>query len=176
MDLSNDPLWFRLNAAGANDGFFEDVLQRCCGDSVRCGGEEVMLQGPSFPAVHLTPGLRNELESRSLNVLPKLDGDHLKATVVEVNYGLGESSPPHSHSCAVIGYVIEGTLRTQVKGEPEAIYKAGESFYEAPNGVHAISANASQTKPAKFIAYLVCDHDEPLSTDMPKLTKLGGKQ
>lgn len=107
--------------------------------------------------------------------LPKLDGDHLKATVVEVNYGPGESSSPHSHPCAVIGYVVEGALRTQVRGNPEVVYQAGESFYEAPNGVHAVSANASQTKPAKLIAYFVCDHDVPLSVDVPETAKSGGK-
>src|SRR5580704_10859294 len=51
--------------------------------------------------------------------LPKMDGDHLKATLVEVNYGPGESSAPHSHPCAVIGYVWAGTLGTQVRGEAE---------------------------------------------------------
>jgi quercetin dioxygenase-like cupin family protein len=50
-----------------------------------------------------------------------------------------------------------------VKGQPENIYKAGESFYESPNGVHEVSANASQTEPDKFIAYFVCDRDVPLS-------------
>ena len=98
---------------------------------------------------------------------PKLDGDHLKAALVEVRYGPGEASPPHSHPCAVIGYVVEGTLRTQVQGQPEMIYKAGESFYEPPNGVHLISANASSTEPAKLVAYLLCDHDAPLSVDLP---------
>jgi quercetin dioxygenase-like cupin family protein len=101
------------------------------------------------------------------HALPKLDGNHLQATVVEVHYGPGESSAPHSHPCAVIGYVIGGRLRTQVKGEPEAIYKVGESFYEAPNGVHQVSANASQTEPVDFIAYFVCDHDQPLSSEVP---------
>ena len=61
----------------------------------------------------------------------------------------------------------EGTLRTQVKGDPEAIYKAGESFYEAPNGVHQVSANASQMEPAKFIAFFVCDREGPLSIEAP---------
>jgi quercetin dioxygenase-like cupin family protein len=51
------------------------------------------------------------------HMLPHLDGARLEATVVEVNYGPGESSPPHTHPCAVIGYVIDGTYRTQVKGE-----------------------------------------------------------
>lgn len=100
--------------------------------------------------------------------LPKLHGDHLKAVLVEVNYGPGEASLPHSHPCAVIGYVVEGALRTQVKGEPEMIYKVGESFYEAPNGVHLVSANASSTEPAKLVAYLICDHDVPLSVDVPE--------
>src|SRR3984893_17779898 len=95
--------------------------------------------------------------------LPKLDGDRLKAVLVEVHYGPGEASPPHSHPCAVIGYVVEGTLRTQVKGELEITYKAGESFYEAADGVHLVSANASSTEPAKLVAYLICDHDAPLS-------------
>lgn len=98
--------------------------------------------------------------------LPKLDGDHLKAVLVEVRYGPGESSTPHTHPCAVIGYVAEGNLRTQVKGEPEMTYQAGESFYEAPNGVHLVSANASSTQPARLLAYLICDRDAPLSVDV----------
>ncbi len=109
------------------------------------------------------------------HALPKLNGDHLNATVVEVHYGPGESSPPPSHPCAVIGYVVEGVLRTQVKGEPEAMYKAGESFYEAPNGVHVVSANASQTEPATFIAYFVCDHNTPLSSDVSKIATPEGR-
>jgi quercetin dioxygenase-like cupin family protein len=100
------------------------------------------------------------------HTLPPLDGKHLEATVVEVNYAPGESSKPHTHPCAVIGYIVEGTYRTQVKGEPEAVYKAGDSFYEAPNGVHLVSANASQTAPLKFLAYFTCDHQAPLSTEV----------
>ena len=99
--------------------------------------------------------------------LPKLNGGHLRATLVEVYYGPGEASPPHSHPCAVVGYVVQGAIRTQVKGEPLAVYKAGESFYEAPNSVHAISANASATEPAKFVAYFICDHETALSTGIP---------
>lgn len=109
------------------------------------------------------------------HALPRLDGAHLNATIVEVTYGPGESSPPHSHPCAVIGYVVEGALRTQVQGEAEAVYKAGESFYEAPNGVHMVSANASDEIPAKLLAYFVCDHDAPLSLAVPETKGTGGK-
>ncbi|MBV8477398.1 MAG: cupin domain-containing protein [Acidobacteria bacterium] len=100
--------------------------------------------------------------------LPSMDGSHLKASVIEVIYGPGEFSPPHSHPCPVIGYVLEGAVRTKTGGEPEAIYKAGESFYEAPNGTQEISANASSVQRARFLAYFLCDHDTPLSVPPPK--------
>jgi quercetin dioxygenase-like cupin family protein len=107
--------------------------------------------------------------------LPHLDGGNLKVTIVEVTYGPGGSSPPHSHPCPVIGYVIAGALRTQVQGERVAIYRAGQTFYEAPNGVHQISANASTTRPVKFLAYFVCDHETELSVAPPDSTGAGGK-
>jgi quercetin dioxygenase-like cupin family protein len=110
------------------------------------------------------------------HTLPTLDGDHLNATVVEVIYGPNQSSPPHSHPCPVVGYVIQGALRFQVKGEAETIYTAGQSFYEAPNGVHVISANASRRVPVKFLAYFICDHDTRLSVPPPEIPALGGEK
>jgi quercetin dioxygenase-like cupin family protein len=107
------------------------------------------------------------------HALPRMDGAHL---VVEVTYGPGGSSPPHSHPCPVVGYVIEGAYRTQVRGEPEAIYRAGESFYEAPSGIHLISANASDKEPVRFLATFTCDQEAPLSTDVPEARTAPGGQ
>jgi Transposase DDE domain len=59
--------------------------------------------------------------------LPQLDGAHLKVSVVEVVYAPGGFSQQHSHPCPVIGYVAEGAIRYQVKGEKETVYKAGET-------------------------------------------------
>jgi quercetin dioxygenase-like cupin family protein len=105
--------------------------------------------------------------------LPKLDGSQLAVHLVEVHYGPGESSEPHRHSCPVIGYVLEGAVRMQVKGGEEKTYRVGESFYEAPNGVHLVSANASRSLPARFLATFVCDHEAPLSA--PFENSLGGR-
>jgi quercetin dioxygenase-like cupin family protein len=107
--------------------------------------------------------------------LPKLDGGRLEAKVVEVYYGPGEASRPHSHPCPVIGYVVQGTIRTQVKGQPEVLVHVGESFYEPPNGLHLVSANASGTAPASFLAFFVCDHNAPLSTDARANSTSGGR-
>jgi quercetin dioxygenase-like cupin family protein len=106
--------------------------------------------------------------------LPPLNGNRLKATMVEVSYDPGKGSAPHSHPCPVIGYVVSGALRSQVKGEPEAVYRAGEGFFEPANAVHLISANASLTEPVKFLAYFTCDHDAHLSVPVSDSRATGG--
>ena len=118
-----------------------------------------------------TPAPSSHLEARTRIVfsqaLPQLDPAHLQVTTVEVTYPPGGSSAPHSHPCPVIGYVLHGAVRMQVKGGVESVYQAGESFYEAPNGVHLVSANASGKEPAVFLAYFICDHSAPLSSKVP---------
>jgi len=98
--------------------------------------------------------------------LPRLDGARLAATLVEVSYGPGGSSPPHSHPCPVVGYVIEGALRSQVGGGPDSVYTAGQSFYEPPNSAHVVSANASAEDPVRFLAFFTCDRKGALTTPL----------
>src|SRR5262245_16543018 len=73
--------------------------------------------------------------------LPALDGQHLTATVLEVTQPPGGSSTAHQHPCPVIGYVLEGAVRMQVKGQEEKVYRPGDTFSESPGDVHMVSAN-----------------------------------
>ena len=111
--------------------------------------------------------LREQTPSRSLvaiaQPLPALDGSRLEASVVEVTYEPGGANLAHRHPCPVIGYVIEGSLRMQVREQAERIYGVGDFFYESPADVHLVSANANQDKPARFLAYFICDRKTPLS-------------
>lgn len=100
--------------------------------------------------------------------LPEMNGKRLDLKLIEVSYPPSGASRAHTHPCAVFGYVLEGALRSQVRGDSAAIYRAGETFYEPPNGVHAVSANASTTAPVRFLATFVCDSDAPLSTPVPQ--------
>lgn len=95
--------------------------------------------------------------------LPEMAGDRLRSLLVEVTYAPGDSSTPHRHPCPVIGYVIQGALRIQVEGSAERVVHVGESFYEAPMREHHVSANASRSSPARFLAVLTCDRDGPVS-------------
>jgi quercetin dioxygenase-like cupin family protein len=137
--------------------FFISSLVLLC--STACAGA----QGPSASSP-LKPRARTVF----LHALPPLDGTRLQVTAVEVTYPPGGSSLPHTHPCPVIGYVLHGAVRMQVQGAPESLYKAGESFYEPPNGIHLVSKNASTQEPAIFLAYLICDHSAPLSTEVPQ--------
>ncbi|HJW08304.1 MAG TPA: cupin domain-containing protein [Holophagaceae bacterium] len=104
----------------------------------------------------------------SAHALPPLDGGHLSLKIVEVRYGPGEASAPHRHPFPVTVYVLEGAVRTQVEGQSEpVVYHAGESFSEAPDVPHLVSANASATTPARFLAIFTCDHEAELSAALP---------
>jgi quercetin dioxygenase-like cupin family protein len=88
--------------------------------------------------------------------------------VVTVNYPPGARSAPHRHanSAFIMAYVISGTIRSQLEGEPARVYRAGETWSEAPGAHHTISENASATEPAELLAVFLLDTgDGPLTTD-----------
>ena len=58
--------------------------------------------------------------------------------------------------------MLEGSIVLQVKGGKEVTLTPGQTFYEAPDDVHLVSRNASSTKPAKFIVFLVKDKNAPV--------------
>ena len=78
-----------------------------------------------------------------------------------VTYPPGGASPPHRHDAQVFVYVLEGELIMQVQGGTKVTLKPGETFYESPTDVHAVSANASQTRPATFLVFIIKDKGTP---------------
>jgi quercetin dioxygenase-like cupin family protein len=76
---------------------------------------------------------------------------------VEVSYPPSGASAPHRHSAFVYAYVVSGQIVSQVEGQLERIYRAGESWYKMPGAHHLISRNASTTEPAKLLAIFIAD-------------------
>ena len=79
-----------------------------------------------------------------------------------VDFPPGFSSPVHRHDAQVSLYVLEGSVVMQVKGGKETTLGPGQSFYENPNDIHVVSRNASSSKPAKFLVFLIKKKDAPL--------------
>jgi len=85
-------------------------------------------------------------------------------TAVEVNYPPGGSSTAHRHPGITLVYVLEGEIRSKVEDGPEKTYAPGQIFMETPGQLHGVSRNASDTKPAKFLALLFAEKGKPLTT------------
>jgi quercetin dioxygenase-like cupin family protein len=92
--------------------------------------------------------------------LPNVPGKSVKGVLVE--YGPGGYSPGHTHpqSAFIYATILEGAIRSQVNDGPVTTYKAGQSFSELPGDRHGVSANASETEPAKLLAVFVVDTKE----------------
>lgn len=92
--------------------------------------------------------------------LPNAPGMSMRVVLVE--YAPGGSSPAHTHPATAFIYatVLEGAIRSKVNDGPETVYQAGESFIEMPGDHHAVSANASDTEPAKLQAVFILDSTE----------------
>jgi quercetin dioxygenase-like cupin family protein len=79
-------------------------------------------------------------------------------TALTVTYAPGAKSSPHRHGRAfVVGYVLEGAIRSKVDNGDVRIYRTGESWSEEPGAHHVVSENASATEPAKLLAIFTAD-------------------
>jgi quercetin dioxygenase-like cupin family protein len=94
--------------------------------------------------------------SKDLMDIPGKEG-----LMLSVEYPPGGSDPIHRHNAHAFVYVLEGSIVMQLRGGKETILTPGQTFYEGPDDVHVVGRNASQTKPAKFIVFLVKDKGAP---------------
>ena len=97
-----------------------------------------------------------ELMSKDLSGSP---GKEL--LMIAVEHAPGGSSPVHRHNAQAMVYVLEGSVVQQVKGGKEVTLTPGQTFYEGPDDIHVVDRNASSTKPAKFVVFLIKDKGAP---------------
>ena len=92
--------------------------------------------------------------------LPDFPGK--EGVMITVEYPPGSSDPIHRHNADAFVYVLEGSIVMQLRGGKEVTLKPGQTFYEGPDDVHVVGKYASQTKPAKFVVFLVKDKGTPI--------------
>jgi quercetin dioxygenase-like cupin family protein len=124
-----------------------------------------ILGGVLMTTLALTPALAQDPANRKItvvfdHVLPNVPGKSMKGILVE--YGPGGSSRSHTHPASAFIYatVLEGAIRSQVNDGPVKVYRAGENWLEKPGDHHRVSANASDTEPAKLLAVFVVNTGE----------------
>lgn len=112
--------------------------------------------------------LFHALASAQTKVTPVLSKDLTgiagkEGVMLVVEYPPGFASASHRHNAFTFVYVLEGSVTMQVKGGTPVTLGPGESFYESPDDIHAVSKNASDTKPAKILVFFVKDKGAPAS-------------
>ncbi len=85
--------------------------------------------------------------------LPDIEGR--EAVMLEVEYPPGVASSSHRHNAHTFVYVLEGTVIMQVAGSEPQTLVAGQTFYEAPDDIHSVSRNASDTESAKILVVFI---------------------
>jgi quercetin dioxygenase-like cupin family protein len=82
--------------------------------------------------------------------------------MITVEYPPGSSDPIHRHNAHAFVHVLEGSIVMQVRGGKEVTLTPGQTFYEGPDDVYIVGRNASKSKPAKFVVFLVKDKGAPI--------------
>ncbi len=109
---------------------------------------------------------QNPVVRTVFNQPANVPGKSLEAVTVSYPPGAKSGAHHHAKSAFIMAYVISGSIRSQVEGEPARVYHVGETWSEVPGAHHTISENASATEPAELLAVFLLDTgDGPLTTD-----------
>jgi quercetin dioxygenase-like cupin family protein len=101
--------------------------------------------------------------------LPEFAGH--KVQFITVEYLPGQSTPPHEHAGSVIAYVLEGSFTSQLEGQKPVTYHKGQYWYEPPHTGHVMAKNASKTKPAKLLVWLILGDNDPVKLPFEPVRK-----
>jgi quercetin dioxygenase-like cupin family protein len=123
---------------------------------------------PTAGSTHGTR-LRETITVAADEPIPNLPGKRLVSHIVDYPPGASSAAHRHAPSAFIYAYVLSGGIRSQVDDEPVRVFRPGEAWYESPRAHHRVSANASDTEPARLLAVLIVDSaDEQLVIPDPQ--------
>ena len=74
----------------------------------------------------------------------------------------GSGTPPHRHPGShTFGYILEGVYEFRLDDGPVQRLLPGQTFYEPPNALHAVSRNGSASEVVKYLVIQVSDPTLP---------------
>jgi quercetin dioxygenase-like cupin family protein len=91
---------------------------------------------------------------------PELAGYSLQTSVAELAPGAVDTVD-HRHGAEVFGYVLEGSIVTEVDRGTRTTYSAGQMFYEYRGALHGHFENASRTAPARVLILFLIKEGRP---------------
>ncbi len=85
-----------------------------------------------------------------------------EANVVLFDVGPGWKLDNHFHPGHIFVYMLQGSIKIEVEGEPAHVISPGDVLYEIP-GRNMVANNISSTKGARFLVFQVGDIGKPLT-------------
>ncbi len=85
-----------------------------------------------------------------------------EANVVLFDVGPGWKIDNHFHPGHVFVYMMQGSIKIEVEGEPAQVIGPGDVLHELPDR-NMVANNISSTKGAKFLVFQVGDIGKPLT-------------
>jgi quercetin dioxygenase-like cupin family protein len=122
----------------------------------------IIAASASIPAAAQQPTPATKVTTLLKQALADYPGHEVIMLTLDIPPGGGSAAHRHpGHH--VFGYVLEGNYKIKVGDGAETVLSKGQTFYEAPGQLHAVSANSSQTEPAKVLAVLVAESGKPIT-------------
>jgi quercetin dioxygenase-like cupin family protein len=96
--------------------------------------------------------------------LPNVKGKTFTSAIVD--FPPHARAMPHRHGQAfVYAYVLQGTVRSQIEGQPVKTYHQGENWVESPGAHHVLTENTSPTERAKLLVVFISNTGDKLKVD-----------
>jgi quercetin dioxygenase-like cupin family protein len=83
------------------------------------------------------------------------------AVLIELNFRPGVSSPEHRHPGFILGYVVDGQVRTAINNEADQVVPPGGTFFEPLGALHTAFGSANPKAPARAVAFMVVPSGRP---------------
>jgi quercetin dioxygenase-like cupin family protein len=131
--------------------------------AVACGADE---DHPSRAAAAATPSdpPMERLSPLLQEALPNVEGKTFTSAIVE--FPPAGRAVPHRHGDAfVYAYVLDGTVRSRLAGQPAHVYRRGQDWVEPPGADHLLTENLSTTAPARLLVIFVSTTGAELKID-----------
>jgi quercetin dioxygenase-like cupin family protein len=121
----------------------------------------------NMPARSQQPTPSTNVTTLLQQAIAEFPGHEIRMITLDIPPGAG--SPPHRHpGHHVFGYVLEGSYKIKLDQGGEMVLGKGQTFHEAPGQLHAVSANASDSQPAKVLVFMVVESGKPITVREPK--------
>ena len=126
-----------------------------------CGPLSSAIVAADPPGAAATAAGRVAVQQLLQQDLPEMAGKEV--IMLTVTTPPGGVSAAHRHDAEVYVYMLEGSMIMQVDGAAPVTLRPGDTFHEAPHDIHRQSANASKTRPAKFLVFMIKEKGKPVT-------------